>query len=125
MPGELESLALCIVGKQVRRLVDERPQDERFAHLLAFLDLSENRFEEALSSYDQFIGRNPDAIESRINQALVLLKLQRTPQAFDRIRQAFAVKGIGFEVMDTSAACRTYNVLVSEGRDVMALLIID
>jgi len=41
------------------------------------------------------------------------------------IRQAFALKGIGFEAMDTSAACRTYNVLAAEGRDVMALLILD
>jgi len=31
---------------------------------------------------------------------------------------------IGFEVMDTSAACRTYNVLVGEGRSVAAALII-
>ena len=42
-----------------------------------------------------------------------------------KIRREFAVKGIGFEAMDTPAACRTYNVLVAEGRDVMALLIID
>lgn len=26
--------------------------------------------------------------------------------------------GIGYEVMDTSAACRTYNILMSEGRNV-------
>jgi uncharacterized protein len=31
---------------------------------------------------------------------------------------------IGFEVMDTGAACRTYNVLVSERRRVAALLIL-
>lgn len=31
---------------------------------------------------------------------------------------------IGIEVMDTGAACRTYNVLVSEGRAVVAALII-
>ncbi len=42
-----------------------------------------------------------------------------------KIRQEFASNGIGFEAMDTPAACRTYNVLVAEGRDVMALLIID
>lgn len=30
---------------------------------------------------------------------------------------------IGFEVMDTGAACRTYNVLVSEGRRVVAALL--
>ena len=32
-------------------------------------------------------------------------------------------KGIGVEVMDTSAACRTYNILMSEGRNVAAALI--
>ncbi|MFQ5934829.1 MAG: Mth938-like domain-containing protein [Acidiferrobacterales bacterium] len=33
---------------------------------------------------------------------------------------------IGFEVMDTGAACRTYNILMSEGRKVVAaLLMID
>ena len=41
------------------------------------------------------------------------------------VLQGFGTRGIGFEVMDTAAACRTYNVLLAEGRDVMALLIID
>jgi len=36
-----------------------------------------------------------------------------------------ARKGIGFESMDTPAACRTYNILVSEGRDVAAFLKVD
>jgi uncharacterized protein len=31
---------------------------------------------------------------------------------------------IGVEIMDTSAACRTFNVLVSEGRSVAAALIV-
>jgi len=30
---------------------------------------------------------------------------------------------IGFETMDTAAACRTYNVLLSEGRTVVAALL--
>jgi uncharacterized protein len=33
--------------------------------------------------------------------------------------------GRGIEVMDTAAACRTYNVLVAEGRTVAAALIIE
>lgn len=33
-------------------------------------------------------------------------------------------RGIGYEIMDTAAACRTYNVLVAEGRHVVAGLII-
>jgi uncharacterized protein len=36
----------------------------------------------------------------------------------------FLKLGIGFEVMDTGAACRTFNVLVSEQRLVVALLIV-
>jgi uncharacterized protein len=32
--------------------------------------------------------------------------------------------GIGVEVMDTPAACRTYNILLGEGRQVVAALVI-
>lgn len=38
---------------------------------------------------------------------------------------ALAKNGIGFEVMDTPAACRTFNILVSEDRDVAAVLAVD
>lgn len=33
-------------------------------------------------------------------------------------------RGIGCEVMDTGAACRTYNILASEGRTVVAALLL-
>jgi len=38
---------------------------------------------------------------------------------------ALARRGIGLEVMDTPAACRTFNILIGEGRRPAALLIID
>ena len=34
-------------------------------------------------------------------------------------------RGIGVETMDTAAACRTYNVLASEGRSVVAALLLE
>lgn len=37
---------------------------------------------------------------------------------------ALAEAGIGMEVMDTQAACRTYNILTEEGRSVAAALIV-
>jgi uncharacterized protein len=40
------------------------------------------------------------------------------------IRSLVQRSGVGFEVMDTRAACRTYNVLVQEGRRVAAALIL-
>jgi uncharacterized protein len=43
------------------------------------------------------------------------------PAAF---RAQFLSAGIGFEVMDTGAACRTFNVLVAEQRRVVALLMV-
>ena len=40
------------------------------------------------------------------------------------IRGAFAQKRIGLEVMDVGAACRTFNLLVQEGRRVAAALLL-
>jgi uncharacterized protein len=42
-------------------------------------------------------------------------------------RLGFAIMsaGVGFEVMGTAAACRTYNVLVAEDRRVVAALLLD
>lgn len=37
---------------------------------------------------------------------------------------AILARQIGFEVMDTAAACRTYNILALEGRDVVAALLL-
>ena len=39
-------------------------------------------------------------------------------------RAQFLAAGIGMEVMDTGAACRTFNVLVAEQRRVVALLMV-
>lgn len=37
----------------------------------------------------------------------------------------FAPAGIGLEIMDLRAACRTYNILAAEGRKVAAALLFD
>jgi uncharacterized protein len=38
--------------------------------------------------------------------------------------QALTARGIPLECMTTAAACRTYNILMSEGRNVVAALIL-
>lgn len=40
------------------------------------------------------------------------------------LMQALNQSGVGIEVMDTHATCRTYNILVDEGRRVAAALLI-
>ena len=41
-----------------------------------------------------------------------------------KLYQSLILAGIGLEIMTTPAACRTYNILVSEGRMVAAALIL-
>ena len=55
---------------------------------------------------------------------LLLLGLGRrmVPVAAD-LRAWFKARGVTLEAMDTGAACRTYNVLLAEGRQVGALLV--
>ena len=58
--------------------------------------------------------------------AIVLLgtgAVQRFPQP--RVTAPLHRAQVGLEVMDTRAACRTYNILVAEGRSVVAALIVE
>jgi uncharacterized protein len=41
-----------------------------------------------------------------------------------RLVRALAEAGVGLEVMDTAAACRTFNILAAEGRKVVAALLL-
>ncbi len=41
-----------------------------------------------------------------------------------RLTRALAAAQVGVEVMDTAAACRTFNILAAEGRRVTAALIL-
>lgn len=58
-----------------------------------------------------------------INAEVILLGCGATtslPSA--ALHRALVEHGIGFEIMTTDAACRTYTVLLSEGRTVVAAL---
>ena len=41
------------------------------------------------------------------------------------LARALAASGAGVEIMDSKAACRTYNFLVAEGRKVIAAILIE
>jgi len=59
-----------------------------------------------------------------LNVEIVLLGTgprQRFPHP--RLTAALAQAGVGLEVMDVQAACRTYNILVAEERKVAAALL--
>lgn len=75
-------------------------------------------------SLDQVTDEHWDAL-LELDPEVVLLGTGdriRFPDA--RVFARFQSRGIGFEVMDTAAACRTYNVLVSEERRVVAAVML-
>ncbi len=75
--------------RELRAVVAELPRDERLLHLLAFLMLSQNRFEEGADLYRSYIEKNPAAVESRVNLALVDFKLNRVEEALAQLKSAF------------------------------------
>ena len=71
-----------------------------------------------------------DLDESHIRQILsfgpeVVLLGTGARQVFPKpeLLRLFVENGLGLEVMDTAAACRTFNVLASESREVVAGLL--
>jgi uncharacterized protein len=69
----------------------------------------------ALAALEAVLALAPDVIVLGTGARL------RFPAA--GVRAHVQALGIGLEVMDTGAACRTYNVLALEGRNVVALLL--
>ena len=72
-------------------------------------------------------GVTPESLAPVIEHGDVQILLLGLGRAMTRVpgtlRAALRAAGIVVEPMDTGAACRTYNVLVSEGRRVAAALI--
>jgi uncharacterized protein len=69
-------------------------------------------------------GLDPSRILALDPELVLLGTGQRQVFPHASFRAQFLRAGIGFEVMDTGAACRTFNVLVTEQRRVVALLMV-
>jgi uncharacterized protein len=70
----------------------------------------------AAAHFEQLLALNPEVVIYGSGARLVF-----PPPVLAR---ALFERRIGLETMDTAAACRTYNVLASEGRSVVAALIL-
>jgi uncharacterized protein len=79
-----------------------------------------------------FAGNGFDALDEADFAALLVHRpevvllgtgaVQRFPHP--RITRALPAARVGLEVMDTRAACRTFNILTAEGRRVVAALVV-
>jgi uncharacterized protein len=65
----------------------------------------------------------PALAEKAAMRVLILGTGPRQVFPVPALRRAFIEAGLALEPMDTGAACRTYNVLLAEGRSVGAALI--
>lgn len=65
----------------------------------------------------------PVLAEKDLTRSLLIGTGARQVFASPSLRAAFREAGIALETMDTGAACRTFNVLLGEGRPVAAALI--
>lgn len=76
-------------------------------------------FNTAASSLTRFVQRHTDPLHNTI----ILLGTGLHQIFPDKsIRKQWAINGLTVEVMNTPAACRTFNLLLSEGRNVIAAL---
>ena len=69
------------------------------------------------SDFEQMIALKPELILIGTGSR------QRFPKP-ELLKSLISAK-IGFEIMDSQAACRTYNILVGEGRQVLLALIVE
>jgi uncharacterized protein len=76
------------------------------------------------SSFDALTRAHFEALLER-SPELVLLGTGDTLR-FPRpeLTRVLATAGMGFEAMDTKAACRTFNILMAEGRSVIAAILV-
>jgi uncharacterized protein len=72
------------------------------------------------NSFEALRPEDFDALLAFRPEIVLLGTGQRQRFPHPRLTASLAGAGIGVEVMNTGAACRTYNILVSEGRRVLA-----
>ncbi|CAN5230108.1 Mth938-like domain-containing protein [soil metagenome] len=97
---------------------------ERFAHsVLVFPEAPVQSW--AVTRFDQLDEATLSAAAIDGTELIVVGTGNRQRFIHPRILAALHQRGIGVESMDTRAACRTYNILMAEGRKVSAALLVE
>jgi uncharacterized protein len=78
-----------------------------------------------VSSFDQLSAEHFAMLIEAAPEVVVFGSGERLRFPHPRLTAALTAKRIGVETMDFKAACRTYNILMAEGRKVAAALLIE
>ena len=102
-----------------------------------WVQVNETRYHSSLIlTADQLLAEWPVPDMGRLTEELMRPLIELRPEVMllgTGARQRFptagllrvlAQSGVGYEIMDTAAACRTFNILMAEGRQVAAALIL-
>ena len=79
----------------------------------------------ALPSFEAFSEAHFEQILQHKPELVILGTVPKLRFTKPALYRSLIAAGIGMETMDLGAACRTYNVLASEGRSVLAALLIE
>ena len=98
--------------------------DERYEHSIVVV--AEAVHEDwRVASFDELSEAHFDYLLTLKPDVLLLGTGARQRFPHPRLYRSLTDAGIGVECMDTAAACRTYNILVTEDRKVAAAILID
>jgi uncharacterized protein len=78
-----------------------------------------------VKSYAELLACNFDQIVALKPELILLGTGNRQHFPKPELLKPLIEAKIGYEIMDSQAACRTYNILVGEGRQVLLALIVD
>lgn len=74
---------------------------------------------------EELLAEHFDAVLALAPELVIFGSGPRQRFVAPKLWRALIERRVGIETMDTPAACRTYNVLASEGRCVVAALLLD
>jgi uncharacterized protein len=78
-----------------------------------------------VTGFDQLSAAHFAAIDATSPDVVILGTGRRQRFVHPKLTMALTARRIGVECMDNQAACRTYNILMAEGRKVALALIFD
>ncbi len=78
-----------------------------------------------VASFDALAPEHFAQIEATVPDVVILGTGARQQFVHPRLTAALTARRVGVECMDNKAACRTYNILMAEGRKVALALIIE
>ncbi len=78
-----------------------------------------------VASFDELTAEHFEQLLAEEPDVVILGTGERQRFVHPRLTAALTSRRIGVECMDTNAACRTYNILMGEGRKALLALIIE